>query len=202
MRIRIFSIILFILLTVSIAEAAQKNPPPMPLKLPVNVSWVQTTLTTWEDGSRGYRRQAFVARGKKWRLEYELFNKATTVIIFDGKSMKANGKINEAIEPKYKKPETWDARSLVHELYNLILPKDYQEIVQLENYKCWYFIAQAGELTVKLWVDVKKRIPRRLFYENQDGRADHELFDDLPDHIRITQELFDTKNLQVILLKR
>jgi hypothetical protein len=174
----------------------------MPLRLPVNVSWVRTYLTTWEDGSRGYQRHAFIARGKKWRLEYEMFNKATTVIIFDGKSMATNGRINESIEPKYRKPETWDARTLVQQAYNLILPADYQGLVQIENYKCWYFLAQADELKLRLWVDVNKRIPRRLFYEYEKGRVDHELFDDLPGQIRITQDLFDTKNLQVILLRR
>ena len=87
MRIQKVCLILFILLGFSIAAAGQTNPPPMPLRLPANVSWVRTYLATQEDGSRTYQRHAFIARGTRWRLEYDMFNRATTVFVFDGKSM-------------------------------------------------------------------------------------------------------------------
>ena len=94
-------------------EAGQNAAPSMPLKLPDNVSWVNTVIGAKEDGTRGYLRHVFIARGKKWRLETEMFNKPPVIIIFDGKSMGSNIDFQKSKLTEQKSPQFWDARTII-----------------------------------------------------------------------------------------
>jgi len=200
MRIRIAHIILVIFLGFSLSAAGQIAAPPMPLKLPDDVAWVQTFLTIKKDGTREYQRHAFITKGEKFRLEYELFNRPTTIIVFDGKSLGTNGKIQESKDPKHKTPEFWDARIRNKQLYALMNKSHYKGIEKIDNHNCWHFSAEGVTSKINLWVDVNKMIPRRIFVDYENGSASRDLFDDLPEQIKITPELFDPKNLNVNLL--
>jgi outer membrane lipoprotein-sorting protein len=202
MRI-IFAIsILIIISGFSTSEAGQIAGPPMPLKLPDDVSWVQTILTTNKDGSRDYQRHAFIAKGGKWRLEYELLSQSTTIIVYDGKSLGTNGNLHKATNPKHKTPEFWDQRRFIKIGYSFLNKSDYRGIDQIDKKKCWHFLKDDNNRRFILWVDVNKMIPRKMFLKNSDGSASRRIFDDIPKHIKITPGLFNVNNLDVILLAK
>ena len=118
MRITIKCIALFILLSFTTGEAGQNTTPSLPLKLPNNVSWLNTVLDTMKDGTRGYRRHAFIARGAKWRLETETFNHPTVVMVFDGTSLASNTDFNPSKIPERNSPQFWDSRTYVQKMYD------------------------------------------------------------------------------------
>jgi len=199
MRILNACIALVILLGFSASQAAQGASPSIPLTLPDDVSWVNTVIGAKADGSRGYLRHGFIARGKRWRLETEMFNKPTVIIIFDGKSIGSNIDFQKSKIPEQKSPQFWDARTIIKMLYESTEKSHYKGIEKIDNHTCWHFLDEEEDVKINFWVDVNKMIPRRIFIENPDGSTSREIFDDLPAPIKVTPELFDPKNLKVML---
>jgi outer membrane lipoprotein-sorting protein len=202
MRIFIAISILIIIFGFSPCEAGQIAGPPRPLKLPNDVSWVNTVLLTEKDGRRVYQRHVFIARGNRWRLEYEMLNSAPTIFVFNGSKLGTNSKIHESKNPENKTPELWDARTQIRMSYETANKSQYKGIKKIDNIDCWHFFGEVTDSKFNLWVDVKKRIPRRMSFENPDGSSIREIFDDIPKHIKITPELFNVNNLNVILLAK
>jgi outer membrane lipoprotein-sorting protein len=202
MRIFIAISILIIIFGFSPCEAGQIAGPPIPLKLPDDVSWVNTILTTREDGSRDYQRHVFVAKGNRWRLEFETFNSAPIIFVFNGSKLGTNSKIHQSKDLKDKTPDFWDARTHIRMGYETANKSQYKGIKKIDNKDCWHFSSEDTDSKFNLWVDVKKRIPRRMSVEKADGGSIRDLFDDIPKHIKITPDLFNVNNLKVILLAK
>ena len=194
--------LLTILVTFSLCQAGQAEGPPIPLKLPEDVDWVNTILIKKKDGSSDYQRHGFIARGKKWRLETERFNKPTIVFVFDGNSLGSNYNFRQSKNPEEKSPQFWDPRTNVKMLYELIKKSDYKGFDKINNKNCWHFLAEEDGLRFNLWVDVGKMIPRKFFLESSDGYSVRELYDDLSEETKINSRLFDVKNLEVHLLNK
>ena len=202
MRITIKCMALFILLGFSTGAAGQATAPTLPLKLPDNVSWLNTVLDTMKDGTRGYRRHAFIARGAKWRLETETFNHPTVVMVFDGTSLASNIDFNPSKIPERNSPQFWDSRAYVRALYNELNMSLYKGIEKIDKYNCWLFSDEEEGNKIQLWIDVVKKIPRRLFVIAPGTIVTRQIYDDLHQPENITPDLFDPKNLNVILFSK
>ena len=61
------------------------------------------------------------------------------------------------------------------------------------------FFGEEKGTKLDLWIDVKSMIPRRLFVDFEGGNTIREIFDDLPEPLKVTPALFDPKNLNVML---
>ena len=202
MRIRFTGIVLFILLGFSAGEAGQIAAPSLPLKLPENVSWIETVLGTKKDGTRDYQRHAFIARGAKWRSETEMYNRPTVVIVFDGKSMGSNIDFKKSKIPEGNSPQFWDARTSIKMIYGSFNMSHYKGVEKIDNNHCWHFSEEEEGIKFQLWIDVIRKIPRRIYVLGPGTDATRQIYDDLPRPVNITPELFDPKNLKVILLKK
>jgi hypothetical protein len=202
MRILIAISILIIIFGFFPCEAGQIAAPSMPLKLPDNVSWINTVLGTKKDGTRDYQRHAFIARGAKWRSETEMFNKPTVIIVFDGKSMGSNIDFQKSKISEGNSPQFWDARTNIQMIYASFDRSHYKGVEKIDNNNCWHFSDEEEGIKFQLWVDVAKKIPRRIYVSGPGQDATREIYDDLPQPINIIPELFDPKNLKVILLAK
>ena len=202
MKILIAIPILATLATFSPSQAGKIAEPPMPLELPEDVDWVNTILVKKGNGSSDYQRHGFIARGKKWRLETEKFNKATIVFVFDGNSLGSNYDFRKSKDAEEKTPQFWDPRTNIKMLYELIKKSNYKGIEKIDNNNCWHFFAEEDGLKFNLWVDTERMTPRKFFLESPDGYLSRELYDDLSEEIKITPRLFDLKYLEVLLLRK
>jgi outer membrane lipoprotein-sorting protein len=200
MRILITRIALVICLSFSLSEAGQIEAPSMPLMLSDDVSWLNTTIKMHTNGKRDYQRNHFIAIGKKWRLETDMFNNPTVVIIFDGKSMVSNLDSQKSKILEEEPPQFWDQRTYIKNAYKSFIISHYMGVEKIDRYTCWHFFDEGEDIKLDLWVDVKKMVPRRMFINFEDGSAIRFLYDDLPEPVKVTPDLFNTEILNVMLL--
>ena len=131
-----------------------------------------------------------------------MYNRPTVVIVFDGKSMGSNIDFKKSKIPEGNSPQFWDARTSIKMIYGSFNMSHYKGVEKIDNNNCWHFSEEEEGIKFQLLVDVIRKIPRRIYVLGPGTDATRQIYDDLLRPVNIPPELFDPKNLKVILLKK
>ena len=170
-------------------------PPQFPILLPETVSWANHSVTLMPDGSTRSLVEAFVADGKNFRLEVSLIEDKPPVIwVYDGHKLAVNITVPE--KPYYE----IDPRNTMLEAFESLQGFVYLGVRSVGDHACWAFEKKADGLESRFWVDVASHVPRQVIIIYPDGRKDTQTYVDLPSHRTRQPGLFDTKNLNPLMI--
>jgi len=138
-----------------------------------------------------------VSKGELWRVETE---RSTTpgkiaVMIYNGKQIYTNSNNKKAVE------NISDLRKIEQPLYQSLKEENYKGQQIINSLPCWYFVVEDSGVKIEIWIDSATHVLRKQIVRFPDGRVLTDEFSDFPISSFTESDLFNQKNLKVLLLK-